>query len=369
MLSPLDDHPVHQTSEVIRHAATSDRNFYDRYYFNCHPCGDELFLIAGMGQYPNLGVADAFVTVRRGGVQHVVRASRELGADRSDTTVGPVRIEVLEGLQRLRVVLEPNDWDLEMDLTWDGAVPAHLEPRHYIRQFERVTFDSMRFAQTGRWTGRIRVGDETFDVTPDRWWGSRDRSWGVRPVGEAEPAGIRASQPPGTFFWNYAPMQFPDYAIVYIAQEERDGRRVLEDAVRIWPADAGRDPEPLGRPEHELEFAPGTREVKRATLRFAPRTGDPFAVAVDVLLPLYLALGTGYGLDADWRHGMYQGPLKVEGLTFDLPPPDAPARRFGVIDALARFEVDGQVGYGLFEHMVLGPHDQYGFTGWDDVAP
>lgn len=29
-LSPLDDHPVHQSPEVMRHVTTSDRNFYDR---------------------------------------------------------------------------------------------------------------------------------------------------------------------------------------------------------------------------------------------------------------------------------------------------------------------------------------------------
>ena len=34
MLSNLDDFPIHQTSEPMRHVATSDRNFYDRYYFN-----------------------------------------------------------------------------------------------------------------------------------------------------------------------------------------------------------------------------------------------------------------------------------------------------------------------------------------------
>ena len=44
-LSPLDDYPVHQAAQVIRHPVTSDRNFYDRYYFNCHPCSDELMLI------------------------------------------------------------------------------------------------------------------------------------------------------------------------------------------------------------------------------------------------------------------------------------------------------------------------------------
>ena len=44
-LSPLDDYPVHQIPEVMRHVGTSDRNFYDRYYFNCHPCSDRLMLI------------------------------------------------------------------------------------------------------------------------------------------------------------------------------------------------------------------------------------------------------------------------------------------------------------------------------------
>ena len=34
MVSSWDDYPVHQTSEYIAHTATSDRNFYDRYYFN-----------------------------------------------------------------------------------------------------------------------------------------------------------------------------------------------------------------------------------------------------------------------------------------------------------------------------------------------
>ena len=40
MLSPLDDYPVHQISEPMRFVGTSDRNFYDRYYFNIHGTGD-----------------------------------------------------------------------------------------------------------------------------------------------------------------------------------------------------------------------------------------------------------------------------------------------------------------------------------------
>jgi len=81
-LSPLDDYPVHQIPEVMRHVGTSDRNFYDRYYFNAFPLAGDTMLIVGLGQYPNLGVTDAFALLRRGLAHRVVRASRELGADR-----------------------------------------------------------------------------------------------------------------------------------------------------------------------------------------------------------------------------------------------------------------------------------------------
>ena len=45
MLSGWDDFPVHQVAETIRHVGPSDRNFYDRYYFNLHGSSDELFLV------------------------------------------------------------------------------------------------------------------------------------------------------------------------------------------------------------------------------------------------------------------------------------------------------------------------------------
>lgn len=53
----------------------------------------------------------------------------------------------------------------------------------------------MRYAQTGRWSGWLEVDGTRHQVTPDRWWGSRDRSWGIRPVGEPEPPGINAARP------------------------------------------------------------------------------------------------------------------------------------------------------------------------------
>ena len=76
------------------------------------------------------------------------------------------------------------------------------------------------------------------------------------------------------------------------------------------------------------------------------------------LLPMYLFIGTGYGVDADWKHGMYKGPLVVEGLTLDQERDRG--RFFGLIDSPCRFESGGKVGWGLFEYCFMGPFERYG---------
>jgi hypothetical protein len=53
--------------------ATSDRNFYDRCYFNLHDQSGEIFLVTGLGVYPNLGVTDAYAAARCGDRQWSVR--------------------------------------------------------------------------------------------------------------------------------------------------------------------------------------------------------------------------------------------------------------------------------------------------------
>ncbi|MFN8035490.1 MAG: hypothetical protein U0V73_06120 [Acidimicrobiia bacterium] len=374
MLTSWDDYPVHQVAETIRHVGTSDRNFYDRYYFNLHGSSDELFLIMGMGQYPNLGTHDAFASVRRGDGYHVVRASKPL-VDRMDNSVGPFRIEIVEPLKKLRVVLEPTEHAIAFDLSWEGAIPAFEEPRQYIRKFGRVLFDTMRLAQTGCWTGGLEVAGEHFAVTPDRWKGTRDRSWGVRPVGEAEPAGIRGETGQMVGLWNYAPMQFDDFSILYICQEEPDGTRTLEEAVRIW-ADPSRSPEWLGRPEFEHTLDPGTRMMsKPSTLRFPHAPGGAVSVRVEPLVHSYIAVGAGYGVGDDWRHGMYLGPeLVVEGKSWSMAELETWGW-YGVVDHVARFTLSGPdaaagaVGYGLHEHGIFGPFPKLGLNDPHGTAP
>ena len=82
---------------------TSDRNFYDRSYFNGHDRTGEIFFISGYGAYPNLGVKDAYFTIRIGDRSFTVRASDALDDDRLVQQVGFYRQEVVDPLNTIRL--------------------------------------------------------------------------------------------------------------------------------------------------------------------------------------------------------------------------------------------------------------------------
>ena len=63
-----------------------------------------------------------------------------------------------------------------------------------------------------------------------------------------------------------------DYAIVIILQEEPDGYRIMNDAVRVWK-DPSRSPEQLGWPEIDVHYRPGTRDPLGATVKLKERGG------------------------------------------------------------------------------------------------
>jgi hypothetical protein len=356
MLSPMDDYLIHQVAETLDHPATSDRNFYDRYYFSAFDITGEAFVALAFGQYPNLNVTDAFANAVVGDSQVIVRASRELNGDRGNTDVGPVSVRVLEGLKRLRIACEPNEWGLSFDLTFEARSPAYQEPRFFRRTGPRVVQDYLRYTQTGRWSGTLTIGERRFDVTPERWWGARDRSWGVRRVGEPEPVG--APVPRATFYWNWAPVQFRDRSLLYTVSEDQDGARWHESVV-LLPHDGGA-PRHLREVRHRLEFAPGTRIVTGGRVLFSGPDGDAHELALRPLGPVWHMFGGGYG--PPWRHGVYQGPLAVEGDHWDLTDAESLRRISGLEETLCAVSLDGETGYGPFEFACFGPYRPYGFS-------
>ncbi|HUP99223.1 MAG TPA: hypothetical protein VM093_02070 [Aeromicrobium sp.] len=365
-LTPVgaDELPVHQAPLSLARVATSDRNFYDRCYLNAHDRTGDIFFITGMGFYPNLGVRDAYATVRAGDRQVSLRLSDALDERSIEQRVGPYRIEVVEPLRRLRLTCDHPD--LGFDLTWEGSFPAVLEQPHVMLTGNRPTLDAQRFAQVGTWSGVLSVDGTDHDVSPDRWVGTRDRSWGIRPVGDADPAGRSADEPNDGFWWLYVPLRFDDFAVVLVLQETPDGFRTLNDAVRI---DASGQIEQLGWPHVDIEYRPGTRHPVRARIDLTRRDGRAMTLDVEPLGFVALHVGCGYGGDPEWSHGQWLGRDHASIHRYDHADADVANRvPWGVLDHVARATCDGQVGYGLFEHAGLGRHDPSGFADWFAVS-
>jgi hypothetical protein len=346
---------------------TSDRNFYDRCYFAAHDRTGDILLITGLGVYPNLGVTDAYATVRRGDQQWAARFSDALGDDRLHQRVGPYRLEVVEPLRRIRLVCEGDKQGIGFDLTWNGSFAAIHEAQHISRNGPRLSLDASRFAQQGTWAGVLRVGGDEITVDPARWVGVRDRSWGLRPVGEPEPPGRPAEPGFQGFWWTYSQLRFDDYAIVLLAQEEPDGYRVHNDAMRIW-GDGRR--EQLGWPEIDIRYRRGSRHPDHVTLALKTRAGKPVAIEIDTLTSIALHVGAGYGGDPEWGHGQWKGRDWTSGSVYDLTDPAIAGRvPYGVIDHACRATCDGAEGWGIFEHATIGRHDPSGFADFASVAP
>ena len=200
MITQGDDYPIHQTPEPVQQVFTSDRNFYDRFFFNGYFREGEPYFAAAMGIYPNVGIIDCAFSVIAGGVQHSVRASRVLGAERMDTRVGPISIEIVKPMRSMRLRVDHEA--VKADLMFEARADAIEEPRFSRRAGPRLIMDLTRFTQHGGYSGTLTVAGKTYDAKPSRAWGSRDRSWGVRGIGPQDPAGVPASTPAmGQFYW------------------------------------------------------------------------------------------------------------------------------------------------------------------------
>src|SRR5215510_10149190 len=112
----LDEYPIHQAPVPMNRVASTDKNFYDRCYFNAHDRTGEVFLVTGLGVYPNLGVIDAYATARRGDLVWSARFSDALAERGLDQRVGGYQIEVVEPLRRLRLTCHSPE--LDFDLSW-----------------------------------------------------------------------------------------------------------------------------------------------------------------------------------------------------------------------------------------------------------
>jgi len=361
MLTRGDDYPVHQTPEPIA-IASAERNFYDRYFFNGYSADGSLFFAAALGVYPQLEVIDAAFCVMVDGVQHNLRTSRPLGGERMDLQVGPIRVEVVEPLKVLRVVVGDNDSPVRADLTFAARHTPIEEPRFTRRQGARLVMDYTRLTQNGGWAGSITVGDRTIAVAPDTHFGTRDRSWGIRPVGasDAQPAGGGMRQ----FWWLWMPLNFPDRVAFFHSNDDGEGVAWNRRGVIGGLTDEPRE----FTAEIESRYHPGTRRL--AEVRLTPWDGA--SLTITPRDQHFYMSGLGY-LHPEWGHGAAHGPeLAVSYDTIGAGFGDAPSMLNLHIQAMADavLTIDGAEhrGMGVVEQLFIGPHAGSGLTGLLDSA-
>jgi hypothetical protein len=365
-LSKGDDYPIHQTPEPVAFAGT-DRNFYDRYFFNGYSAvpGNRSFFAAAFGVYPHLNIADAAFVVVRNGVETALHASRCLNMERMDLTVGPIRIEVVEPLQKLRVIVDAPDQRLSADIMFTGRSAPIEEPRFVRRIGPRTIMDYTRLTQNGRYQGWIELDGKRESL--DGFVGTRDRSWGVRPIGLRDPQPLAPAAAP-QFFWLWAPTNFEDGSLFFHSNDDAAGLPWNRRAV--WVPDSGAQQEFMSATA-QVSWKSGTRHAASAMVTL----GDDLQRLEVKFSPLYnfYMLGLGYG-HPKWGHGLNHGGLAIEREDIDLSGVDPRQQHFLHVQALCEVncrDATGRVrqGRGVLEQLALGPHAPSGFTSTLDLAP
>lgn len=310
MLTPMDDFAIHQTPFPLAHTATGDPNQYDRYFFNGYRRDASIFFGAAMGLYPNRQIIDASFSVVVDGVQHNVYASGRCPLDRSRTSIGPVAIEIIEPLRRNRVLVDAPEHGIVADLVWEARTPAVEEPLQTRHLDNLLVLQYTRLAQWGTWSGTIDVHGTRHDIDSDSTLGTKDKSWGIRPVGAATPGAPNAGWfGSGGLFWLWAPVHWDDECTHLAIFEHPDGRRWFESAVRV-PLLADGDPvwgaeskiTPVRGVDHVIEWKPGTRRAAAARFTYVHHGGrEPEVLTFEPLLDFQMR-GIGY-THPEWGTG------------------------------------------------------------------
>jgi hypothetical protein len=335
MLNRLDDYPVHQTPEPLAVLATSDRNAYDRTWFNGYAPDGSYYFGVGMAVYPHRGILDcAFSTVRPGQRQYCFYASRRAPTERTELTVGPMR-----------------------QTLWQNG---------------RRIMDATRFDQFGRWSGVVRTPDGEFRVDESVCRGTKDRSWGVRRVGEPEPGGAPAL--PGGIMFLWAPLVWDDHITHAIFFDGAEGQALVREGLTA-PLYARENDIPgtedgrcqrLATARHRVEYHPGTRLARHAEIDLVGHDGAVRTIALDPILRFQMK-GLGYG-HPSWGQGMWKGELAIGGESFDVAALDPLAPENLHVQQVVRASEGVRTGVGVLEQVVFGPYAPAGFAAFLDGA-
>ena len=362
MISKGDDYPIHQLPTPISEVGT-DRNFYDRYFFNGYNNDASIFFGAAFCVYPNLNIKDGSFIFIHEGVQHNFRYSGFLNQERMETTVGPLNIEIIKPLQQLRIHLKDSDKDIDVDITFTGRFEPMEEPRMTLKNGPRVTMDSTRMTQHGNWSGSIVFQKKKFDLKKEGLVGTRDRSWGIRPVGAADAQMMPSDKLP-QFYWLWAPANFTNFSSHLYFVDNEEGITTHSHCVK-QEEKISSNFEELSK---EIEYKKNSRRISKASFSASKKDGSKISWSLEPKYHIYMC-GLGY-MHPEWGHGQFKGDNQSHYDSYNLNE-DLQDPPFLHIQAICEFHVvEGEQkhnGIGVLEQLIFGPHSPSGFKGLLDT--
>ena len=374
MLSTVDHYPVHQTAEPVFHTASSAHNPSDRFWYTAHARDGSIYFGVGLCRYPNLGILDCGLSLAIDGRQYAFHGSRRAPLEPTDTTVGPFALEILEPMGRHRVRIESNDTGIECDLLFTPYTACIEEGRQTLRNQRHMIMDVTRLDQFGFWEGWIAYDGKRLEVDGRSTFGLKDRSWGVRPVGDSYGGGAPLAEFQAIHF-NWMPIHWEDECSLAGWFEDGTGNQ--------WHTDQGflprysamedipgtNDPGSYlwqGKVKHAITMIPGTRRASSAVITMQDRSGEVMEVTLEPVL-VHRMKGLGYQHPV-WGHGKWQGELAIAGESWTDSELDPLALENIHIQQIVKATCGDRVGHGVLEQLHIGPSTTLGFADWFDGA-
>jgi hypothetical protein len=324
-----------------------------------------------MAVYPHRGIMDcAFSVVQPDMRQHCFYGSRRAPVERTEMDVGPFRMEVIEPMRRTRVILDDNESGITCDLTFSARTASIQEARQTLWQGTRRAMDATRFDQFGRWSGVVNHPDGQITVDESVCHGTKDRSWGVRGIGERETGGAPIT--PGGICFIWAPLFWDDHVSHAIFFDGQKGEPLVREGLEapLYKTEADIPGVEDGLVErkltarHRIEYHAGTRLAKAAEIDLVNLADGVRRIKLEPKLK-FMMKGLGYG-HPEWKQGAWKGELVTGHESFDPRQLDNQAPENIHTQQIVTATDGERQGVGVLEQIVVGPYEPAGFKGFFD---
>lgn len=365
MLSLLDDYCVHQTPDPIRQPLSRGEDAYDRYFANgFHRKGDFYFALA-LGRYPNRRVMDAAVTFLIGGVHHSFFASRLEPDEPTETRLGELEVKIESPMRVMTVTLGRNDSGIACFLRWRARSAPLEEERTTIATSGNITNDATRWTQFGCWEGWFEIDGVRTLVEPALCPGVKDRSWGLRKLGDASGENFRATQ---QLFWNWLPLNFGKFCVHSLRLEDTASGHLIKQQSMIAPMYNSEEAVPIQEPgvehigewAHDYEVDRNSRRIVGGAVYLGESQPAGAGRKIEIGPPLLTAwtYAIGYG-HATWNHGKWHGELATGHERWNVSEACPVGERYSIMHQVVEVRLGGQVGFGFVEQCIIGPYPRY----------